>query len=38
MGEVLASAAGSETIVLADVDAGVVSEVRASFPFLADRR
>jgi predicted amidohydrolase len=38
MGEVLASAAGTETIVLADVDASVVADVRARFPFLADRR
>jgi predicted amidohydrolase len=38
MGEVLASAAGGETIVLADVDPRVVADVRARFPFLADRR
>ena len=38
MGEVLASGAGSETIVLADVDSARVAEVRSSFPFLADRR
>ena len=38
MGEVLASAAGVETILTADVDPGVVAAVRERFPFLADRR
>jgi predicted amidohydrolase len=38
MGEVLASAAGAETIVLADVDPEVVRATRKRFPFLADRR
>jgi len=38
MGEVLASGAGGETIVLADVDSSVVADVRARLPFLADRR
>jgi predicted amidohydrolase len=38
LGEVLASAAGGETVLVADVDPGVVAGVRARFPFLADRR
>ena len=38
LGEVLASAAGVETIVTAAVDATVVADVRARFPFFADRR
>jgi predicted amidohydrolase len=38
MGEVLASAAGTETLVLADVDPEVVRATRKRFPFLADRR
>jgi predicted amidohydrolase len=38
MGEVLASAAGGETILLADVEPGVVASVRQQFPFMADRR
>ena len=37
-GEVATSGAGQETIVLADVDAERVAEVRSSFPFLDDRR
>ncbi|HEX4778167.1 MAG TPA: carbon-nitrogen family hydrolase [Acidimicrobiia bacterium] len=38
LGEVLASAAGGETLVLADVDPGVVRATRERFPFLTDRR
>ena len=38
LGEVLASAASVETVVTADVDATVVADVRARFPFFADRR
>jgi predicted amidohydrolase len=38
LGEVLASASEVETIVLADVDPRVVTDVRARFPFMADRR
>ena len=38
LGEVLASAAGGETVLVADVDPAVVAGVRARFPFLADRR
>jgi predicted amidohydrolase len=38
LGEALASAAGGETLVLADVDPERVAAVRARFPFLADRR
>jgi predicted amidohydrolase len=38
LGEVLASGAGSEAILVADVDPAVVADVRARFPFLADRR
>jgi predicted amidohydrolase len=38
LGEVLASAAGTETTLVADVDAAVVADARARFPFLADRR
>ena len=38
MGEVLASAAGVETIVLADVDPAEVSGTRDRFRFLPDRR
>ncbi|MQA35604.1 putative amidohydrolase [Modestobacter roseus] len=37
-GEPLATAAGVETIVLADVDAAEVAATRERFPFLADRR
>jgi predicted amidohydrolase len=37
LGEVLAQAAGVETIVSADVDPAVVSATRAKFPFIADR-
>jgi predicted amidohydrolase len=37
-GEVLASAAGVETLLLADVEPAKVEEVRASFPVLRDRR
>jgi predicted amidohydrolase len=38
LGEVLASAAGVETVITADVDPAVVAKVRAELPFLADRR
>jgi predicted amidohydrolase len=38
MGELLATAAGVETIVLADVDPAVVAATRDRFRFLADRR
>ena len=37
-GEVLASAARDETLLLADLDPGEVREVRDAFPFLRDRR
>jgi predicted amidohydrolase len=38
MGELLATAAGVETIVLADVDPAEVAATRDRFPFLKDRR
>lgn len=38
MGEVIASAAGIETVLTADLDAEVVAETRRKFPFQADRR
>lgn len=38
MGEVLASAAGQETMLLADLDAATVAGVRTALPFLNDRR
>jgi predicted amidohydrolase len=38
MGELLATAAGIETVLLADVDAGEVAATRDRFRFLADRR
>ena len=38
MGELLATAAGIETIVLADVDAAEVTTTRDRFRFMADRR
>jgi predicted amidohydrolase len=38
MGELLATAAGVETIVLADVDAAEVATTRDRLRFLADRR
>jgi len=37
-GELVASAAGQETLLLADVDPAVVSEARQRFPVLQDRR
>jgi predicted amidohydrolase len=37
-GEVLASGARQEAVLVTEIDAGVVTEVRARFPFLADRR
>ena len=38
MGELLATAAGVETIVLADVDAAEVAATRDRLRFLPDRR
>jgi predicted amidohydrolase len=38
MGEVLASAAGGEAILVTEVDPAVVRDVRTSLPFLQDRR
>jgi predicted amidohydrolase len=38
MGELLATAAGIETIVLADVDAAEVAATRDRLRFLPDRR
>lgn len=38
LGEVVASAARVETVLVADVDPGHVAGVRARFPFLQDRR
>src|SRR3954470_4521937 len=38
MGELLATAAGVETVVLADVDAAEVAATREKFAFLPDRR
>jgi predicted amidohydrolase len=38
LGEILAAAAFSETILLADVDPAVVAGTRKRYPFLADRR
>ncbi|HEX2073065.1 MAG TPA: nitrilase-related carbon-nitrogen hydrolase [Geodermatophilus sp.] len=38
MGELLATAAGTETLVLADVDPAEVAATRDRFRFLADRR
>jgi predicted amidohydrolase len=38
MGELLATAAGVETVVLADVDAAGVAATREKFAFLPDRR
>ena len=38
LGELLATAAGAETILLADVDPAEVARVRRQFPFQADRR
>jgi len=37
-GEALASAAGQETLIIADVDPAVVRQARDSFPVLRDRR
>lgn len=37
-GEVLASAAGQQTLLLADLDPAVVAEARRKFPVLQDRR
>lgn len=38
MGQVLASAAGGETMLVAEVDSATVGLVRERFPFLRDRR
>ena len=38
LGELLATAAQTESILLADVSAAHVASTRAHFPFLADRR
>jgi predicted amidohydrolase len=38
LGEALATGAGTEALLVADVDAARVAEVRATLPFLADRR
>jgi predicted amidohydrolase len=38
LGDVLATASGIETALLAEVDPAIVADVRARFPFLADRR
>jgi predicted amidohydrolase len=38
LGRTLTEAAITETVLVADVDASTVSDVRARFPFLADRR
>lgn len=38
LGEVLAAAAGTEALLVAEVDPAVVRAVRERFPFLADRR
>ena len=38
LGEVLASASEVETVVMATVEPTLVAEVRARFPFMADRR
>ncbi len=38
LGESLATAAHTETIVSAQIDAATVAKVRAEFPFLPDRR
>jgi predicted amidohydrolase len=37
-GEALVTAAGAETVLVADVDPKVVADARAAFPVLADRR
>jgi predicted amidohydrolase len=38
MGEVLAGAAGGESLLIAEVDPAVVADTRERFPFLQDRR
>lgn len=38
LGEVIATATRAESILLTDIDAAAVAEVRERFPFLADRR
>jgi predicted amidohydrolase len=38
LGEVLASGSRTEALLVAEVDAAVVADVRARFPFLQDRR
>ena len=38
LGEVLAAGAGTEVLLVADLEPGVVADTRARFPFMADRR
>ena len=38
LGEVLATGAGGETVLLADLDAAPVASTRSHFRFLQDRR
>jgi predicted amidohydrolase len=38
MGQVLDTLSGHEGLVVAEVDPAVVSDTRARFPFMADRR
>jgi (R)-amidase len=38
LGQVLAHAEDKETLLLADIDPGMVAEVRSSMPFLKDRK
>jgi predicted amidohydrolase len=38
MGEILASAAGGEAMLLCDVEADAVASTRERLPFLPDRR
>ncbi len=37
LGEAIEAPSGEEAVIFADVDAGVVSSVRAEFPFMQDR-
>ena len=38
LGRIVAEAAGSEAVLVADVDPAVVTDTRRRFPFLQDRR
>jgi predicted amidohydrolase len=38
MGQALVEGGADEAVLVADADSGVVAEIRAKFPFLADRR